>query len=58
MKAYKCDICNEYCDDVFTIHGISNPNDHTKLVEVPSGSADCCVSCYDDIMLHICNMIK
>lgn len=26
MKAYKCDMCGKYVDDVFSLNGISKPD--------------------------------
>lgn len=54
MKAYKCDICGHYCDDVFTIHGITAPISHAKYYN--GESFDCCERCYDEIMRKISDM--
>jgi len=52
-KAYKCDICKDYCEDVYTIHGISR--EYSKLKDE---SVDCCEVCYRDIMLKISYMVE
>lgn len=57
-KAYKCDICGCYCDDVFALHGLSAPNTHNFTKNFPQGVADCCELCYDTIMQKIADMIK
>jgi len=46
-KAYKCDICKEYCEDVFTVHGLSEPETHN--VGVFGVAVDCCEDCYNKI---------
>lgn len=50
MKAYKCDICGCYCDDVITIHGVRRPGARKKYAHIDGTSADCCEVCYDKIM--------
>lgn len=50
MKAYKCDICDHYCDDVLTIHGVRRPDSHKKYDHLEGTSADCCEACYDKVM--------
>lgn len=58
-KAYKCDICGGYCDDVYTIHGISNPGSHKPYEKSEDKfSFDCCVTCYDEIMQGIQNVMQ
>ncbi len=58
MKAYKCDICDKYCDDVLTVHGISQPGSHRKYSSLENTSADCCEACYDEIMEKIAGMMS
>jgi len=53
MKAYKCDICKEFCEDVFTIGGIQKPITHEKIEGLVKGEAECCPQCYDLIMGQI-----
>ena len=47
MKAFKCDICKEYCDDVFKVDGLSEPKTH--IIGRFGINLDCCVECYDKI---------
>lgn len=54
--AYKCDVCQKYCDGVYTIHGVCTPHTHFKFT--PSGSTDCCFACYEEIMQKIDGMRK
>lgn len=54
--AYKCDICKQYCDDVYTIHGVSEANTHKKIGG--TGCVDCCEHCYDEIMRRIGDITK
>jgi hypothetical protein len=56
MKAYKCNLCKKYCNDVYTIHGISEPYIHRTL---PNGSqsVDCCETCYDKIMVVVAGLM-
>ena len=56
-RAYKCDICGNYCEDVYTIHGVSTP-EHSFYDHLKGDSADCCKDCYDEIMVKIKKMIK
>ena len=58
MKAYKCDICQHYCDDVLTVHGISKPDTHKNYERLNGQSADCCGVCYDKIMERIAEMMN
>jgi len=58
IKAYKCDICNEYCDNVWTIQGISEPKTHIKMSRLNNANPECCEECYDKIMCAIKLMIK
>jgi Lar family restriction alleviation protein len=58
MKAYKCDLCFKYCDDVLTIHSIVRPYSHSVYDELNGQSVDCCEDCFDKIMAFIEPMIK
>ena len=58
MKAYKCDICGNFCNIVYTIHGITKPLSHKTYTHHEGGqSFDCCPKCYDEIMTYIDGMI-
>lgn len=60
MKAYKCDVCGKYCDDVF-----SNSNDifdifHNNarelgLREEHINIREMCKDCFEDIQKYIFN---
>lgn len=56
MKAYKCDISNQYCEEVYTIHGISNPDTFTLYSK--GSSFECNKEVYEKIMRFIQNLAK
>jgi hypothetical protein len=61
MKAYKCDLCKQYCDNVLTIHGVSEPYTHVPYKNQFCDdrlSMDCCEKCYDEVMLKIEELMK
>ena len=59
MKAFKCDVCKEYCDDVYTISGLSEPVTHIvgKFGKTCINGLECCNDCYDKICEFVCNLI-
>lgn len=59
MKAYKCDVCKEYCDDVFTVEGLSEPITHVvgRFEKACINGLDCCPDCYDKICGFVCDLM-
>lgn len=53
----KCEICKKYCDDYFTISGVSKPKSHNIYENLSNTSANCCEWCYDKIMLRIAEIM-
>lgn len=58
MRAYRCDLCKEYCDNVWSIHGLSQPETHLKICGIENTVGDCCKDCYDKIMVFVETLIK
>ena len=48
-KAYKCDICGKYCDDIYEMSGISKPN-LVYYEDIEGGNAEVCKQCLVKIM--------
>lgn len=58
MKAYKCDMCGRYVDDVYSLSGISKPDFSYYDFCTPDTKFDFCENCFRDMMHYIYNVRK
>lgn len=58
MKAYKCDMCGKYVDDVFSLNGISKPDFNYYDFCRPDTKFDFCRNCFRDVMQYIYEVRK
>jgi hypothetical protein len=56
-KAYKCDVCKDYCDDIYKIEGLSEPETHV-VGRFGAFGLECCTKCYDKICNFVSKEIK
>lgn len=58
MKAYKCDMCGKYVDDVHAVNGICKPNREYYGFAGHEGHLDLCSNCYSNLMSYIYGVRK
>lgn len=58
MKAYKCDMCGKYVDDVFSLNGISKPDFKYYDFCGPGTKFDFCENCFRGVMHYIYDIRK
>ena len=57
MKAYKCDICKKYCNDVYKVDELSEPKSHKYSDRFTKDGLECCPVCYDKICSFVTDLI-
>ena len=58
MKAYKCDMCGKYADDVFSLNGICKPDFKYYDFCGPDTKFDMCENCFRNVMQYIYEVRK
>lgn len=58
MKAYKCDMCGKYVDDVYTVNGICKPDREYYGFAGHEGHLDLCSNCHSNLMSYIYEVRK
>lgn len=58
MKAYKCDMCGKYVDDVYVVSGICKPNREYYGFAGHEGHFDLCPNCHSNLMSYIYGVRK
>ena len=53
MKAYKCDICGEYCDYSHNIYGNITVRTKKKNFKKIKNINELCDSCFEDLQRYI-----
>lgn len=58
MKAYRCDMCGKYVDDVYSLSGISKPDLSYYDFCGPDTKFDFCRYCFRNVMQYIYEVRK